>query len=103
MIPMSPISIALEIMLAVLLVACLFYCWRLDRKLTALRSGEQGIRAAAAELNAAVAQADGAIRALRKAMPEATRETPPTREAARDAPRIPVPRAAGEATRRRSL
>lgn len=62
---MSPIELALEGALAVLLAACLFYCWRLDRRLAALRSGQDGIRAAAAELNGSVAAAEKAIRALR--------------------------------------
>lgn len=71
---MSPISLVLEITLAGLLAACLFYCWRLDRKLTALRSGGDGIRAAARELNQAVAQAEAAIRQLRGASEEAGRD-----------------------------
>lgn len=71
---MSPISLVLEITLAALLAACLFYCWRLDRKLSALRSGGDGIRAAARELNQAVAQAEVAIRQLRGASEEAGRD-----------------------------
>lgn len=67
-------SVILEITLALLLVACLFYCWRLDRKLSALRNGEAGIRAAAAELNAAVMQADLAIKSLRAAAQESSRD-----------------------------
>ena len=44
---MSPITLVLESALGILLAACLFYCWRLDRKLSALRNGQDGIRAAA--------------------------------------------------------
>jgi hypothetical protein len=62
---MSPITLALEGLLAVLLCACLFYFWRLDRKLAALRSGQDGMRAAAAELAQATVQAEAAVRALR--------------------------------------
>jgi hypothetical protein len=101
---MSPISIALEIMLAVLLIACLFYCWRLERKLNALRTGEQGMRAAAAELNRAVVQAEMAIKALKAATPDATGETARdvARDIARDAGRGPSP-ARTDALRRRAL
>ena len=71
---MSPMTMALEGLLAVLLAACLFYCWRLDRKLSALRSGQDGIRAAAAELNAAVMQAEQAVKALRATAAESGRD-----------------------------
>jgi len=62
---MSPMSMALELMLAALMCACLFYCWRLERRLNALRNGQDGIRAAAAELVKSVAQAETAVRALK--------------------------------------
>jgi hypothetical protein len=62
---MSPIALSLEIVLALMLGACLFFFWRLDRKLAALRSGQDGVLAAAAELMQAVAQADSAVRTLR--------------------------------------
>jgi hypothetical protein len=71
---MSPISILLEIMLASLLAACLFYCWRLDRKLSALRNGQDGIRAAAQELNESVRRAEVAVRALKTTAGEAGRD-----------------------------
>lgn len=96
---MSPVSVALEVMLAVLLVACLFYCWRLERKLNALRSGELGIRAAAAELNRAVAQAEAAIKALKAVTPEAPVRP---REPLRDEGRAPSS-ARSDALRRRAL
>jgi hypothetical protein len=62
---MSPISLVLEGVLAIMLGACLFYFWRLDRKLAALRSGQDGIRSAAAELVQATAAAEAAVKALR--------------------------------------
>jgi hypothetical protein len=62
---MSPIAFAIEIVLALMLGACLVYFWRLDRKLTALRSGQDGALQAAAELAQATAQAEAAVRALR--------------------------------------
>ena len=45
--------------LAVMLAACLYYFWRLDQKLGALRSGQDGALRAAAELGQATAQAAG--------------------------------------------
>jgi hypothetical protein len=71
---LSPIAFALEALLVVLLGACLVFCWRLDRKLTALRGGQDGVRAAAAELVQATVQADAAVRALRAASQEAGRD-----------------------------
>jgi len=71
---MSPITLIMEGLLAVMLAACLFYFWRLDRKLAALRSGQDGIRAAAAELVQATTQAEAAVRSLRATAQEAGRD-----------------------------
>jgi hypothetical protein len=71
---MSPITLTIEALLAIMLAACLFYFWRLDRKLTALRSGQDGIRAAAAELVQATLQAENAVRTLRLTAAEAGRD-----------------------------
>ncbi|MGE3143700.1 MAG: DUF6468 domain-containing protein [Hyphomonadaceae bacterium] len=71
---MSPIMIGLEGLLALLLAACLFFCWRLERRLSALRSGNDGVIAAAAELAQATAQADAAVRSLRSAATETGRD-----------------------------
>jgi prophage DNA circulation protein len=71
---MSPITLILEGSLGLLLAACLFYCWRLDRKLAALRDGQDGIREAARELNASVASAEAAIKSLRQTAHEAGRD-----------------------------
>ncbi|MGE0046310.1 MAG: DUF6468 domain-containing protein [Hyphomonadaceae bacterium] len=71
---MSPMTFALEGLLAFLMLACLFYCWRLERKLSALRSGQDGIRQAAAELVQAVAQAENAVRTLRASAQETGRD-----------------------------
>ncbi len=71
---MSPITIVLELSLGVLLAACLFYCWRLDRKLSALRAGQDGIREAARELNASVAAAEAAVKSLRQTAHETGRD-----------------------------
>ena len=71
---MNPVTFALEGLLAVLLAACLFYFWRLDRKLSALRNGQDGVRGAATELAQATAQAEAAVRALRAASQDAGRD-----------------------------
>ena len=71
---MSPIAFAIEIVLALMLAACLVYFWRLDRKLQALRSGQDGALAAAAELAQATAQAEAALRALRATASETGRD-----------------------------
>jgi hypothetical protein len=64
----------LEGALGVLLIACLFFCWRLERRLNALRSGQDGLRAAAEELRHAVGQAESAVRGLRATAQDAGRE-----------------------------
>jgi hypothetical protein len=71
---MSPIALTLEIVLALMLGACLFYFWRLDRKLAALRNGQDGVRAAAAELASATAAAEAAVRAMRLTAQESGRD-----------------------------
>jgi F0F1-type ATP synthase membrane subunit b/b' len=71
---MSPVAFILESVLAVMLGACLFYFWRLDRKLNALRSGQDGIRAAAAELVQATTQAQNAVHTLKVTAAEAGRD-----------------------------
>jgi len=71
---MSPIALTIELVLAAMLAACLFYFWRLDRKLAALRNGQDGVRAAAAELAQATAQAEAAVRAMRVTAQEAGRD-----------------------------
>ncbi len=71
---MSPVTLGLEITLAILLAACLFYCWRLDRKLSALRTGQDGIREAARELVESVASAESAVRTMRQTAHEAGRD-----------------------------
>lgn len=71
---MSPIAFAVEIVLALMLAACLVFFWRLDQKLKALRSGQDGALAAAAELAQATAQAEAAVRALRATAQETGRD-----------------------------
>jgi hypothetical protein len=71
---MSPVTLVIELVLAAMLAACLFYFWRLDRKLAALRTGQDGIRAAAAELVAATQNAEAAVRGLRATALETGRD-----------------------------
>jgi len=71
---MSPITLVIEIVLALMLAICLFYFWRLDRKLNALRTGQDGALRAAAELAQATAQAEAAVRAMRMTAQEAGRD-----------------------------
>ncbi|MES1156892.1 MAG: DUF6468 domain-containing protein [Alphaproteobacteria bacterium] len=71
---MSPISLVVDTMLAALLAACLFFFWRLDRKLADLRSGQDGVLKAAAELAQSTAQAEAAVRSLRLTAQEAGRD-----------------------------
>jgi len=71
---MSPITLVIEGVLAVMLGACLFYFWRLDRRLQALRTGQDGVLRAAAELAQATAQAEAAVRSLRATAQEAGRD-----------------------------
>jgi F0F1-type ATP synthase membrane subunit b/b' len=71
---MSPITLVIEVVLAVMLAVCLYYFWRLDRKLAALRTGQDGVIAAAAELAQATAQAEQAVRSLRATAQDAGRD-----------------------------
>lgn len=71
---MSPIVLIIEAVLAIMLGACLFYFWRLDTRLKALRSGQDGVLRAAAELAQATAQAEAAVRTLRAAAHETGRD-----------------------------
>lgn len=71
---MSPITLVIEVVLAVMLGACLFFFWRLDQRLKALRSGQDGALRAAAELAQATAQAEAAVRTLRATAQDAGRD-----------------------------
>jgi hypothetical protein len=71
---MSPITLVIEVVLALMLAICLFYFWRLDQKLNALRTGQDGALRAAAELAQATAQAEAAVRARRVTAQEAGRD-----------------------------
>lgn len=64
----------LNLMLLGLLGACLVFCWRLDRKLSLLRNGQDGLREAAQELTEATRHAEAAVRNLRTTAMEAGRD-----------------------------
>jgi Domain of unknown function (DUF6468) len=59
------LALGFEILLAVLLLVTVFYCWRLDRRLNALRNGQDGMREAVADLIKATSQAEACIQGLR--------------------------------------
>ena len=62
-----PISLIVEILLSLLLVATLGYCALLERRLSALRSGQDGLKETIGELNGAIANAGSSMRLLKAA------------------------------------
>lgn len=60
------ITLALEALLLVLLVAASLMCWRLDRRLNALRSGQDGMREAVIALSEATARAEAGVAQLQR-------------------------------------
>jgi hypothetical protein len=71
---MNIFSMTIEIILVSLLLIAIIYCWRLDGKLKALRSGKDGMLAAARELQNSVAHAQTAVEALRASAGAAGRD-----------------------------
>ena len=63
-------SMMFEIFLAILLVACLVYCWRVERSLAQVRASRADLEKSARELVVAVTKAEGAIKGLRQASHE---------------------------------
>jgi len=59
------LALGFEILLALLLLVTVFYCWRLDRRLNALRNGQDGMREAVTDLIKATSQAEACIQGLR--------------------------------------
>jgi len=64
----------LEIVLASLLLIVIAYCWRLDGRLKALRTGNARMLEAAKELQSSVLHAENAVAALRRSADAAGRE-----------------------------
>lgn len=65
-------TLTVELILTALLAATLFYCIVLERKLAALRSGQDGLKKTLASLNGAVAAAGTSMHALKSAAGEIT-------------------------------
>jgi len=61
------IAMALELILTLLLAATLGYCIVLERRLAAVRKGQDGLQTMIGELNAAIAGAGASLRALKSA------------------------------------
>jgi len=61
------IAMALELTLTALLAATLIYCILLERRLAAVRKGQDGLKRMIGELNAAIAGAGASLRALKAA------------------------------------
>jgi len=61
------VAFALELTLTVLLAATLVYCVVLERRLAAVRKGQEGLKTMIGELNAAISGAGASLRALKAA------------------------------------
>ncbi len=61
------VTLAVELALSALLVATLFYCALLERRLKAVRKGQENLKATIGELNASLANASAGLRALQAA------------------------------------
>lgn len=71
---MSTLSLIFETAVAVALVFAGLLSWRLDQRLTALRNGQDGVRAAVAELAEATTRAQASVAELRAMSEEAGRD-----------------------------
>ncbi len=67
---MSIAALAYEALVCVLLAAAAVMCWRVDRRLRALRSGQDGLKATITDLNDAVDRARASLAALDRASKE---------------------------------
>ena len=65
------LTFAVEIALEILLAATLCYCIVLERRLAAVRKGQEGLSRTIGELNMAIAGAGASLRALKSAAAEA--------------------------------
>lgn len=65
------LSTGLELLLSVLLAATLVYCIVLERRLAAVRKGQDGLKRMIGELNGAIAGAGASLRALKSAAADA--------------------------------
>jgi hypothetical protein len=67
------LTLVVELILTALLAATLFYCIVLERKLAALRSGQDGLKKTLAALNSAVAAAATSMVTLKTTASDITR------------------------------
>ncbi|HEY1707395.1 MAG TPA: DUF6468 domain-containing protein [Rhizomicrobium sp.] len=65
------LSTGIELVLMVLLACTLVYCIVLERRLAALRSGQDGLKATFGELNTALTAAAATVRALKASAADA--------------------------------
>jgi|SRR5215469_5189999 len=65
------LAIAIEIVLSTLLAVTLFYCAVLERRLSHLRKGQDGLKQTIAELNSAIVSASGSMRSLKETTSQA--------------------------------
>ena len=63
----NALALVLELLLTLLLAATLVYCIVLERRLAAVRKGQDGLKKMIGELNAAIAGAGASLRALKSA------------------------------------
>ena len=68
---MSPVSLSLDLLLVVLLIAALGFGWRLDRRLKGLRASHVDFAQAVADLDRAAQRAEVGLAQLREATNEA--------------------------------
>jgi tetrahydromethanopterin S-methyltransferase subunit F len=62
---MEFVGLAVNFLVAVLLATTLIYCFRLDKRLTALRSGQDGFKEVIAALDRATERAQGSLAELK--------------------------------------
>jgi hypothetical protein len=60
------ISLAFEILVSLLLIVTIGYCFQLDRRLKALRTGQDGVRQSITDLVQATIQAEQSVKQLTK-------------------------------------
>jgi hypothetical protein len=61
------VSLLIEVLLSMLLMATLIYCALLERRLSAVRKGQEGLRETIVELNTAITSAGRSLQLLKAA------------------------------------
>ena len=97
---MNIFSLTIEIILISLLLIAIIYCWRLDQRLKTLRSGKDGMLAAARDLQISVADAQRAVEMLRRSAEASGRDLQTKIDEARAVAAV-VPREGPDASLRR--